>query len=60
MAQPTQRQMFYKAHRQIADANELFLQFVADGLTKTELGKLIARRPSLWGRFSNWLQKLPA
>jgi hypothetical protein len=55
----TQLQMFYKAHRNIADANELFLQFVDEGLTRAELEKLIARRPSLWGRFSHWLPKLP-
>ena len=55
----SQRQMFYASHRKIADANELFLEFVSEGLTKVDLERLIARRPSLWGRFSNWLPKLP-
>ena len=59
MTQPTQKQMFYAAHRKIADANQLFLQFVDEGLTRAELESLIARRPSLWGRFRNWLPKLP-
>tara|TARA_R110000824_G_scaffold379016_2_gene570830 strand:- start:5010 stop:5189 length:180 start_codon:yes stop_codon:yes gene_type:complete len=59
MTQPTQKQMFYNAHRKIAEANEQFLEFVKEGLTKAELIKLIARRPELWGRFKNWIPKLP-
>jgi arsenate reductase-like glutaredoxin family protein len=55
----TQEQMFWKAHRQIADANETFMQLVKDGMTREELKKNIEKRPELWGRFSNWLEKLP-
>lgn len=57
---PTQEQMFYQAHRQISDANETFLELVADGLTREELQRNIERRPSLWARYSNWLEKLPS
>jgi hypothetical protein len=59
-AQPTQLQMFWQAHHQIAECNLLFLQFVKDGLTKEHLQRLIDHRPSLWSRYSNWLSKLPS
>jgi hypothetical protein len=55
----TQEQMFYTASRRSADANQGFLNLVADGMTKQELEKNIARRPALWGRWSNWLAVLP-
>jgi len=55
----TQAQMFYDAGRQIAETNILFLELVQDGLTRRELARNIERRPSLWGRFENWLDKLP-
>jgi len=57
---PTQEQMFYQAHRQLADTNLLFLELVKDGLTREELQRNIERRPSLWERYSNWLEKLPS
>lgn len=57
---PTQEQLFYQAHRQIADANETFLEMVKEGLTREELQRNIERRPSLWARYENWLSKLPS
>jgi hypothetical protein len=55
-----QYDMYYKAERRAAELNLLFLDFVKDGLTREELAKNIERRPALWGRFSSWLNKLPA
>ena len=56
----TQREMFYEAHKRLAAANEMFLEFVQGGMTRQELERLIHRRPSLWARFSNWLDVLPS
>ena len=53
-----QLQMFYTEHKKIAECNELFLELAKD-MTKSELQKLIERRPSLWGKYSNWLDVLP-
>lgn len=55
----TQHQMFYEASRRAADLNVWFLDIVAGGLTHEELKRNIERRPALWGRFSNWLDRLP-
>ena len=60
MSRPTQHQILYQEQRKIAEVNELFLQFVKDGMTREELARNIERRPELWGRFSNWLDKLPS
>jgi hypothetical protein len=38
----------------------MFLTFVEDGLTREELEKNIRRRPHLWRRWENWLDKLPS
>lgn len=57
---PTQMQIFYQEQRKIAETNQLFLDMVNDGLTREELQRNIDRRPSLWGRFANWLPKLPS
>ena len=38
---------------------ETFLDIVKGGLARDELTALIKKRPSLWNRFSNWLDKLP-
>jgi hypothetical protein len=57
---PSQEQLFYKAHRQIADANETFLELVKDGMTREELQRNIERRPALWSRYSHWLPNLPS
>ena len=58
--QKSQMQMFYEADRKIADANEIFMEIVKDGLTREELSRLIEIRPSLWGRYKSWLDKLPS
>ena len=58
-AQPTQEQMFYQEQRKIADVDATFLELFDDGLTREELARNIERRPSLWSRFSNWLEVLP-
>ena len=55
----TQIQMFYLEQRRVADATEAFLFLVANGLTRQDLATNIARRPSLWGRYANWLPVLP-
>ena len=55
----SQQQHYYDAVRSAAEVNLLFLQFVKEGMTKPQLRRNIARRPSLWGRFSGWLDKLP-
>jgi hypothetical protein len=60
MRKPTQREMFYQEHRKIADGNNAFMELVRGGLKREELERLIAKRPSLWSRFSNWLDKLPS
>lgn len=57
---PSQEQMYYAAERSSAEVNLQFLEFVKDGLTREELQTNIDRRPSLWGRFSTWLEKLPS
>jgi len=59
-AQPTQEQMFYQEQRKLADSNTTFLDLVNDGMTREELARNIERRPSLWSRFSTWLDVLPS
>ena len=54
-----QAQMFYRASRHNAELDMLFSELVKSGLTREELLKNIERRPYLWGRFSNWLDRLP-
>ena len=51
--------MYYDAVKKAGEVNELFLELVKEGMTRAELEKLIARRPSLWGRFENFLGVLP-
>lgn len=60
MNAPTQAQHFYQSSRDIAYSNRLFLDMVRDGLTREELQANIDRRPQLWDRWSNWLNKLPS
>jgi hypothetical protein len=55
----TQQQMFYESANNFARSCELFSDMVKDGLTKSELQRLIAKRPSSWGKFSHWLDILP-
>ena len=56
---PTQAQMFYRAVSKLAECDKLFLDLVADGLTREELARNIERRPWLWSRYEGWLDKLP-
>jgi hypothetical protein len=60
MTAQVQTGMFYDAERQSSERDQLFLELVRDGLTKRELNENIQRRPSLWGRYKGWLNKLPA
>lgn len=60
MSNPTQQQMFYQAQKQLGETNELFLELVQHGLTREELALNIKRRPALWSRWENWLDKLPS
>ena len=50
---------YNRSRNKVADVNNLFVYFVDNGLTATQLKKLINRRPILWGRFENWLKILP-
>jgi hypothetical protein len=52
--------LYYQAERRSAEVNETFLELVAEGLTREELARNIERRPSLWDRFSGWLDRLPS
>jgi len=56
---PTQKQMFYRACEKAAEADQLFLEMVKDGMTRQELQTNINRRPAVWCRYSNWLDNLP-
>lgn len=58
-AGPTQQQMYYSAVRKTGEQDELFLQFVREGLTRHDLARNIERNPRLWLRYSAWLYKLP-
>lgn len=58
--QPTQEQMFYQEQAKIGRQDELFMQLVREGMTREELQKNIQRRPSLWGKYSNFLPNLPS
>lgn len=56
----TQEQMFYQAHRRIADVNMAFMELVKAGdITRSELQRLIAKRPEVYTRFSAFLATLP-
>lgn len=57
---PTQVQLFYEEGRKINQTHEVFFELVRDGMTREELARNIQRRPALWGRYSSWLQVLPA
>lgn len=52
-----QLQMFYIEQKKIAECDKLFLDLNKD-MTKSELQKLIEKRPSLWGKYANWLNVL--
>ena len=57
---PTQLQMFYQEQSKLASCDKLFLAMVKDGMTRQELQSCINHRPAIWGRFNNWLNKLPS
>lgn len=54
-----QKLLYYKEMQKRSDANDSFLEFVADGLTKRELAKNIERRPDVWKRFEGFMPHLP-
>ena len=53
----TQQQLFEQERKKIADINTLFMELRTseDPITDEELRQLIKKRPSLWGRFKNFL-----
>ncbi|MEB8474025.1 hypothetical protein [Acidithiobacillus ferriphilus] len=58
----TQLQMFWAAHRRVADANIAFMEMVTckeNPLTRRDLEALIRRNPERYSRFAHWLDKLP-
>lgn len=57
---PTQLQMFYAAHQQVAGVNNDFMWLVKNGMTREDLAACIERRPSLWARFEGFLSELPS
>ncbi len=56
----SQDQMFYESHRKLADVNNEFMWLIQNGITREDLEANIKRRPSLWDRFSGFLDKLPS
>lgn len=59
----TQLEMWRDAERHAARLNEAFLELVSNPtnpMTRDDLARLIARRPHTYGRFSGFLDKLPA
>lgn len=60
---PTQAQMYYDATRKAADRDCTFMELVnhpTNPLTREDLQANIERRPSLWSRYSGFLDKLPS
>ena len=56
----TQLQIYEQERQHIAALNEAFMYHVSEGMTKGELQALIAKRPEVYSRFANWIDKLPA
>ena len=59
----TQAQMFYEAHRKLADADQHFLDMVncpENPLTNDDLIKLVEKFPQRWERYSGFIGKLPS
>lgn len=59
----TQFQYYELARRQIADANETFMELVnckENPLTREDLQANIRRRPDLWTRYAGFLDTLPS
>lgn len=55
----TQKQHYELSVRRVAETDKEFLWFVENGMTRKDLETNIKRRPSLWSRYLNWLDKLP-
>ena len=58
MNQLTQKQMYYKAHRKLADANQHVMEMInhpTNPLTKDDLHKLANRFPERWEKYRNLL-----
>jgi hypothetical protein len=55
----SQKQIYYSEARKLSETNDSFLELAKD-MTREELARNIERRPSLWGRFANWLNVLPS
>ena len=53
-----QEQMFWEEHDRIAAADVTFQEMLKSGnpITKKELRELIKKRPSVWGRYSAYLE----
>ena len=63
MSRPSTLDLYHRTVRLKAETDMVFMEMVnheTNPLTRDELLKLIARRPALWGRFSAWLDQLPA
>jgi hypothetical protein len=60
MKKMSQKDMFYKASRDNAALDAEFSEMVngPNPITKAELERLIQKRPTLWGRWKSWLDKL--
>ena len=56
-----QLRMYYGEFNKMAEGNELFMEFVRNGeMSREQLARLIKHRPSLWSRFSGFLDILPS
>ena len=55
-----EQQLADQAKHRDATINNLFLEFVEDGLTREELQENIKRRPQVWDRFASFLEQLPS
>lgn len=51
--------MYQHWARRRTECHLLFLEMVEDGMTKQELERLIKLRPTLWGFYKAWLDRLP-
>lgn len=60
MSTMTQLQMYREAERTSAIVNQDFLWLVKEGMTREDLQSCIKKRPALWTRFEQWVDKLPS
>ena len=62
-AVPTQRQMFYQAHRQLADMLNLFMEMCSHPshpLTIGEMEAMVAKRPERYGFMLSTIRRMQA